>query len=100
MIRKQREFVSQDRDNYARLHSSFQWHVPTRFNMAQVCCARWAAMPNAAENIAIYDYSSASIAPKSTSYAVLQQQANRLSNLLTQTRDPGALFPVSRASIA
>ncbi len=82
MIRKQREFVSQDRDNYAQLHSSFQWHVPAHFNMAQVCCARWAGSLHDAENIAIQEYSSASTTPKSYSYAVLQQQANRLSNLL------------------
>ena len=89
MIQKQRKAVSQDRDNYARdnyahLHSRFQWHVPDHFNMAQVCCARWAQSARDAENIAVYEYLSASKAPKCYSYADLQQQANRLSNLLAQ----------------
>ncbi len=32
--------VAQDR--HAALHGSFRWHVPTRFNIAQACCTRWA----------------------------------------------------------
>ncbi len=34
--------VSQNRDNYASLHQDFQWLVPEKFNIAQVCCGRWA----------------------------------------------------------
>ena len=30
------------RDDYDELHRQFRWHVPERFNIAQVCCARWA----------------------------------------------------------
>ena len=83
MIRKQREFVSQDRDNYAQLHGSFQWHVPDRFNMAQVCSARWAASADGAENTAICEYYSEAGA-RSYSFAQLQRQANQLSNLLAR----------------
>jgi acetyl-CoA synthetase len=84
MINKPPEFFSQDRDNYAPLHSRFQWHVPDRFNMAQVCCARWAAMKGAAEKVAILEYPPASGAPVSYSYSALQRRANRLSNLLVR----------------
>jgi acetyl-CoA synthetase len=29
-------------DAWHRLHTDFAWHVPERFNIAQVCCDRWA----------------------------------------------------------
>ena len=36
------------RDDYAALHAGFRWHVPPRFNLAEVCCMRWArATPGA-----------------------------------------------------
>ena len=67
---------------YTRLHSSFTWGVPEHFNIAHACCTRWAALPNATKNIAIQAYSTGA---KGTfySYALLQEQANRLSNVLT-----------------
>ena len=34
--------VSRTIDSYAELHASFRWHVPERFNIADVCCTRWA----------------------------------------------------------
>jgi acetyl-CoA synthetase len=35
-------------DLHAALHASFKWRVPRRFNIADVCCARWArATPDA-----------------------------------------------------
>jgi acetyl-CoA synthetase len=66
---------------YSRVHSSFTWAVPKHFNIAQVCCARWAALPNATENIAIQSYFSGA-GDTFYSYALLQEQANRLSNVL------------------
>ena len=67
---------------YAQLHGDFQWAVPEHFNMAQVCCQRWAAAPDATKNIAV-----AAIGAGATaifhSYSELQDQANRLSNVLT-----------------
>ncbi len=83
MINKPLELSSQNRDNYAQLHGSFQWHVPDRFNMAQVCSARWAASADDAENTAICEYYSEAGA-RSYSFAQLQRQANQLSNLLAQ----------------
>ena len=29
-------------DDWAALHAGFRWAVPERFNIAEVCCARWA----------------------------------------------------------
>ena len=95
-------------DHYRHLHASFQWHVPTYFNMAQACCARWAELPNATENIAVYVYgtrardifksensenpektgltppSAPPLTPPGAShtYAQLQRDANRLANVL------------------
>ena len=66
---------------YAALHSGFVWQVPEYFNMAQACCQRWAALPDATENIAIHVHNT-SAAGTFYSYSQLQSQANRLSNLL------------------
>ncbi len=73
--------VSQNRDNYAFLHEHFQWLVPEKFNIAQVCCGRWAHGPDAKKKIAI----KAMDTPSSGtfhSYFDLQQHASRLSNVL------------------
>jgi len=77
--------TSQHRDNYSALHSQFRWLVPERFNMAEVCCRRWAQAPDAAKRIAIYA-DGAGIEPVSHTYAELQHQANRLSNALVSLR--------------
>ena len=68
-------------DAYTRLHGSFTWAVPQYFNIAEVCCARWAAQPNATKNIAVHAYSTGA-SGTFYSYAQLQEQANRLSNAL------------------
>jgi acetyl-CoA synthetase len=66
---------------YARLHRDFTWAVPRHFNIAQVCCARWASLPFATKNIAVHAYSTGSEGVFYT-YSQLQEQANRLSNAL------------------
>jgi acetyl-CoA synthetase len=66
---------------YAGLHSAFAWQVPAHFNMAQACCARWAAQPDAFRNIAIHDCQPGE-ANRSYSFVALQDQANRLANVL------------------
>jgi acetyl-CoA synthetase len=71
--------------HYDALHQSFAWSVPARFNMAQVCSRRWADRADAAERVAIIQTSSVidQVAPCAClSYAQLQEQANRLSNVL------------------
>ena len=70
-------------DNYDRLHAGFEWLVPEQFNIAQVCCGRWAALPDAASRMAIYA-AKADGASRSFSYLELQQQANRLSQVLAR----------------
>ena len=67
---------------YTRLHSHFRWQVPERFNIAQVCCARWAAPPDATKRVAIRAYETGASGQFYT-YSELQAQANRLSNVLT-----------------
>ena len=42
---------------YQRLHSNFRWAVPEYFNIAQVCCARWATQKNATKRVAVHAYS-------------------------------------------
>ena len=66
---------------YAGLHSGFAWQVPEYFNIAQACCARWAARPDAADRIAIHACQPGE-ASRSHSFADLQDQANRLANVL------------------
>ena len=67
---------------YAQLHGNFRWAVPEHFNMAQVCCQRWAAAPDATKNIAVAA-SGAGATAIFHSYSELQDQAKRLSNVLT-----------------
>ena len=69
-------------DGYRSLHHGFGWQVPERFNMAQVCSARWAAAPGASKRIAIQSMDTRGSATFYT-YAELQAQANRLSQVLS-----------------
>jgi acetyl-CoA synthetase len=68
--------------NYAQLHGHFQWLVPEQFNIAQACCTRWAELPDASKRVAIKAMNTGAEASFYT-YAALQQQANRLSRVLT-----------------
>lgn len=67
--------------SYVHMHTGFHWQVPARLNMAQLCCGRWAADPGTAQRIAVHVYNGGSD-DKSFTYAYLQEQANRLSNVL------------------
>jgi acetyl-CoA synthetase len=73
--------VSQGRDNYARMHAGFGWQVPQDFNIAQVCCTRWAQGPDAGERTAIVAHG-ASPGAERLSYRELQARADALSRLL------------------
>jgi acetyl-CoA synthetase len=72
-------------DHYAAMHGGFRWPVPASFNMAQVCCRRWAEAQgvslDASKRIAIIDHSTLGNGT-SHSYFALNQAANRLSNVL------------------
>ncbi|HEX8955522.1 MAG TPA: AMP-binding protein [Burkholderiaceae bacterium] len=64
-------------DRYAQLYEEFRWHVPEQFNIAEVCCRRWAGD---AGRIALHCEDEEGREQQFT-YAQLQEQANRLSNL-------------------
>ena len=66
---------------YERLHRSFAWEVPAQFNIAHACCGRWAQHADSASRIAIRCHGDGAIQAE-YSYAQLQEQANRLSQVL------------------
>ena len=71
-------FASSD-DQYDALHADFRWQVPEHFNIAEVCCARWARhSPNA---VAIRCEAESGEVTTHT-YGELQRNANRLSHAL------------------
>jgi acetyl-CoA synthetase len=72
---------SQNRDNYEALHRQFRWAVPAQFNIAEVCCRRWAQASDAGRRTAVLADGPGQ-QPRAHSYAELQQQANRLSHAL------------------
>jgi len=75
----QLEDSSLNSNGYAKLHSQFGWHVPEDFNIADVCCGRWAKQtPNA---VAIREHMAGKSLAKSKTYTYLQlqQAANFLS---------------------
>jgi len=69
-------------DAYAGLHVGFRWAVPGQFNIAEVCCRRWARRKPQA--IALRCEREGHAGSTAHSYADLQAEANRLSNLLEQ----------------
>jgi len=68
-------------DLHASLHGRFGWQVPAMFNMAEVCSRRWAADPKTARATAVIDTAPGQ-SDRTFTYADLQAQANRLSNVL------------------
>ncbi len=71
-------------DAYTELHSGFGWHVPHHFNIAQVCCTRWAQDPRRANRTAVaWEHDSGTSGE--LSYAELQAQADQLSHALKRS---------------
>ena len=66
-------------DRYAELYAGFRWHVPSDFNIAQVCCTRWAR--DTPDAVAIREAHEGG-ASTTHSYVDLQRDANRLANAL------------------
>jgi acetyl-CoA synthetase len=66
-------------DVHAALHGGFHWQVPEHFNIAEVCCARWARDTPGA--VAIHYEHEDGRAGRFT-YADLQHNANRLARAL------------------
>jgi acetyl-CoA synthetase len=75
------DFPQDSPDHYAQLHREFRWLVPDMFNMAEVCCGRWARAPDAQKRTAIHA-DGMGVTARSHTYFELQQQANRLSQAL------------------
>ncbi|MBK8863902.1 MAG: AMP-binding protein [Betaproteobacteria bacterium] len=68
-------------DAHALLHAGFRWQVPERFNIAQVCCGRWARQPRTARRVAVaWEHEDGRAG--TLSYGELQAQADRLSHAL------------------
>ena len=67
-------------DLYQELYTNFRWHVPEHFNIGWECCGRWA---EDRARFALYYENDDGQCEKYT-YWDLQQDANRLSNALTE----------------
>jgi acetyl-CoA synthetase len=65
-------------DRYAEVCAAYRWDVPAQFNIAQACCARWAADRT---RFGLY-WEDESGACAAYTYWDLQRDANRLSNAL------------------
>jgi acetyl-CoA synthetase len=70
-------------DHYQAIVQSFGWQVPEWFNMAEVCCRRWAADSSASKKIAIYE-DGTGVPPRFYTYGELAAEANRLSRVLSK----------------
>lgn len=66
-------------DQHPVLYSSYQWLVPTQFNIAQACLQRWSGNPMEGRRVAIH-HEDASGAQSSWSYGQLAETSNRLAN--------------------
>jgi acetyl-CoA synthetase len=68
-------------DRYGELYEGFRWQVPAAFNLAEVCCRRWARdTPDATAIHAEHEDGRRA----AHSYRALQQSADRLSNALAR----------------
>jgi acetyl-CoA synthetase len=74
--------VSHPNDAYEDVHRQFGWHVPAQFNIAEVCCRRWARSKLHQNAIAIVAHYPTPQISQSWSFQDLQRAANRLSHEL------------------
>ena len=85
---------SPSKNQYEVLHQQFHWEVPQEFNIAQVCSQRWANDADHASKVAVY-FEDIKGRTATLSYAQLQEQANRLSNvLLARGVKPGDIVAI------
>ena len=70
-------------DAHAALHQGFGWRVPLHFNIAQVCCTRWAQDARSASRVAI-TWEHEDGRQGGLRYGDLQIQVNRLSHALVR----------------
>ena len=69
-------------DSYPVLYTTFRWHVPASFNIAQVCVRRWAEDPEQAQQPAIIEDGPGLTRPRRHTFVDLAGEANRLSHAL------------------
>ncbi|ALK92730.1 acyl-CoA synthetase [Limnohabitans sp. 103DPR2] len=74
--------VSHRNDAYETVHRQFAWQVPDKFNMAEVCCGRWARSPQHQNATAILAHQPDGKTPMAWTFAQLQAAANVLSQQL------------------
>ncbi len=76
---------SQNRDKpvdvYAALHQSFAWQVDDYFNIAEVCCSRWARSSGTIKRVAVRAHKQGATATFYT-YFELKKAADALSHVL------------------
>ena len=65
-------------DRYDKLYQEFHWLLPEDFNIAQLCCRRWANDP---KRVAMF-VDDENAGDRVVTYAELQRDTDRLSNLL------------------
>ena len=70
-------------DAHAALQGGLVWRVPRHFNIAQVCCTRWARRPATASRSAVV-WEREDGQQGRLSYGELQSQADRLSHALVK----------------
>ncbi|MES2912298.1 MAG: AMP-binding protein, partial [Pseudomonadota bacterium] len=68
-------------DHYTAVHSGFRWQVDDNFNIAEVCCSRWARDAGTAGQVAIRVHQPGA-GPESYTYLALKQAADSLSHTL------------------
>ncbi|MFM9902537.1 MAG: AMP-binding protein, partial [Polaromonas sp.] len=83
--RSDKPLVHANPDYYDALHQGFRWQLEPHFNIAEVCCSRWARegaeSKNAPEKIAVQAMNSLAGATSHT-YLALQRAADALSHQL------------------
>src|SRR5690606_33186254 len=70
-------------DQYSALYQSYQWFVPSQFNIAQACTHRWAQNPLEGRRIAIF-HENAQGEREVWTYTRLSDTANQLANGLVK----------------
>ncbi len=70
-------------DQYSELYPTYQWFVPSQFNIAQACVHRWAENPLEGRRIAIFHENELGQREVWT-YSRLSETANQLANGLTK----------------
>src|SRR3546814_11969420 len=70
-------------DQYSALYQSYQWFVPSQFNIAQACVHRWAQNPLEGRRIAIFHENTRSQREIWT-YTLLSNTDNQFANDLVK----------------